>query len=341
MFRVRRVAVPLTLDCNLHCKYCYRDKEKINKIPDFTLGMINYLGQLSPAWCEAFDKVKELFSYIPKTIHKKILSNCTLLTQEIVDYINENEIELLVSHDGPKTKFLRGVDVLADEKTVSLIRQVKIITVSSVITKYNVNVWENYFDIVKKLKRIDFQYFANPVNDVVPEQHYLVEGFDYETWFMTYKQFCVSPFSQMYPWYEGKSLASKRRRQSSEDTRNIRRYTGFNILPDGTVTGMIHVGSIYGSVVTDKYQDCDKVGLESGLMDYCIKSGCKYADRCHYSLQHTSEHTCTCRRLMMDKWGSSTEEAKHYVKEHINDIIEKYFLEFVESGYFDNKNMEV
>ena len=94
MLKLERVCVPLSLDCNLHCRYCYRDKEKLDKIRN-----------LSPEWCEAvvasggeplmhFDKVKELFSYVPKNIHKKIMSNCTLLTQEIVDYINENEIVL-------------------------------------------------------------------------------------------------------------------------------------------------------------------------------------------------------------------------------------------------------
>ena len=348
MFRINRVCVPLTFDCNLHCRYCYRDRERLETVPDFTSEMVKFLKGLRPITTEAvvasggeplfhWDKVKELFSYVPKDVHKKIMSNCTLLTQEMVDYINDNDIELLASHDGPKTRFLRGVDILEDEKTASLVRQVKTLTVSCVVTKYNTDVWENYFDVVKKLKRVDFQYFANAMNDVVPEQHYLVEGFDYGQWFTTYRQFCVSPFSRMYPWYEGMTLRRKRNGRKDDDSRTRSRYTGFNILPDGTVCGMIHVNDNYGSVDVNKYQECDEKGMASGLADYCVKSGCKYTDRCHYCLQHTSDHTCTCRRMMMDRWGSSEAEARLYVKEHLGDIVGKYFPEFAESGYLGGK----
>ena len=104
MIKLNRVCVPLTLDCNLHCKYCYRDRERLD-IPDFSDDMKAYLCQLSPDWCEAviasggepllhWDKVKELFSYVPHNVHKKIMSNCLLLTEDIVSYINDNEIEL-------------------------------------------------------------------------------------------------------------------------------------------------------------------------------------------------------------------------------------------------------
>ena len=69
MLKLDRVCVPLSLDCNLHCKYCYRDREKLDKIPEFTEDMKEYLRNLSPEWCEAvvasggeplmhFDKVK-------------------------------------------------------------------------------------------------------------------------------------------------------------------------------------------------------------------------------------------------------------------------------------------
>ena len=113
------------MDCNLHCKYCFRDNKRIDKVPEFTPDMIECLKNLSPEKCKIatatggepflrFDKVKEYFSYVHKDIPKKIISNCTLLTQEIVDYINENNIELQVSHDGSITKFLRGVDIFED-----------------------------------------------------------------------------------------------------------------------------------------------------------------------------------------------------------------------------------
>ena len=124
MFKIKRICVPLSFHCNLHCKYCYlgnRDFKSLN----FTVDMIDYLHNLSPEWCQCvcatggepllyFDKVKELFSYVPRNVHKKIISNCTLLTQEMVNYINDNAIELSFSHDGFFTKFLRGIDIRKD-----------------------------------------------------------------------------------------------------------------------------------------------------------------------------------------------------------------------------------
>ena len=72
LLKVTRVCVPLSLDCNLHCKYCYRDKEKLDSIPAFTEDMISYLGSLKPDKCECvcasggeplmhWDKVKEFY----------------------------------------------------------------------------------------------------------------------------------------------------------------------------------------------------------------------------------------------------------------------------------------
>ena len=94
MLKLNRVVVPLSLDCNLHCKYCYR-KAGLRDIPEFNNLMRNYLKGLQPSWCNSvtasggepllhFDKVKELFSYVSPLVHKKIMTNykTTLLALE-------------------------------------------------------------------------------------------------------------------------------------------------------------------------------------------------------------------------------------------------------------------
>ena len=326
MLKLSRVCVPLSLDCNLHCRYCYRDKEKLDKIPEFTEDMKDYLRNLSPDWCEAviasggepllhWDKVEELFSYVPKNVHKKIMSNCILLDQKMVDYMNNNEIEMHFSHDGKMTKFLRGVDILEDEKIVNLLRQIKILRCYAVMTKYNPNVWENYFDTVRKLQRIDMNYETMPLNDVSPEQHYLVEGFDYDTWFETWVQFRSSPFYKRLPWYNGRTLKF----YNPPPGRGV----GVNVLPDGTLCGMIRICDVYGSIYSTG-EEYHKKAVEIGLASYCNRIKCPYTDRCQAMLQHSSDHICKTRQMTMDCSPERIQEIREYTRTHLLDIVEKY-----------------
>ena len=337
MLKINRICVPLTLDCNLHCRYCYRDRERLDEIPDFTLRMIRYLSGVSPSWCEAvvasggepllrWDRVKELFSYVPKEVHKKIMSNGTLLTQEMVDYINDNDIELLVSHDGKETEFFRGVDIMRDGRICGLLRQVRSLTVSCVVTRFNNDVWENFFDTVKCLHRTDFVYICNPMNNVIPEQDWLVDGFDYDKWCSTSLQFSMSPFCYKSEWYRGRTLTDT---EPHND-----RFVGYNVLPDGTVTGMIRIRSVYGTV-DDTREECDRRAFASGLKDRCSETACPYVDRCRATLQSVSEHTCRCNKVQMDaETPEHRLEVFDYVNGHLEDIVKKYFDDY--EGYLAN-----
>ena len=331
MLKLNRVCVPLSLDCNLHCKYCYRDKEKLDVVPEFTEDMKNYLRNLSTDWCEAviasggeplmhWDKVKELFSYVPKNVHKKVMSNCTLLTQEMVDYINENEIELHISHDGPKTEFLRGVDVLKNPRIQNLIYQVKNINCWSVVTKYNTDCWENYFDTIKRLGRADIRYATTPIMDI-PLQHDLIDGFDYEEWIKTSTEVKLCSLREKYmsPWYKGYTIKDK-----SCIITNSGRSCGFNVLPNGTVCGMTRICSNYGSIHSKDYDECRQNAIKQGLFDYCIKTDCKYKNTCVYDPQTTSDHVCKCRRMTLDISREKLHEIHDYVYKHWEEIKEKY-----------------
>ena len=335
MLKLNRVCIPLTLDCNLHCKYCYRDKEKLDVISEFTEEMKDYLRNLSPDWCEAvvanggepflrFDKLKEFFDCVPKTIHKKILSNCTLLTQEIVDYINENEIELHISHDGPRTKFLRGVDILENPKIRDLIYQVKLVSCLGVITKYNTDCWKNYFDTLTKLGRSNIRYMSMPLMDI-PSQHDLIDGFNYEEWYRTYLQVKVSPLREKYlplfPWYDGQLI---KKEFIHKPGRGEGRPVYFNVLPNGIICGMTKICSVYGSVFDENYENIRKKAINSGDMDYCIKVNCEFKNGCDCDAQSATDHTCKCRRLLMKTSKEKYIETRKFVCDHWEEIKEKY-----------------
>ena len=334
MLNLNRVCVPLSLDCNIHCKYCYRDKERIDRVPDFTEDMKNYLKNLNNTKCEAviasggeplmhWDKVQELFSYVPKNVHKKIMSNCTLLTQEMVDYINQNEVELSVSHDGPKTKFLRSVDVLENEKICSLIRQVKIMRVVCVTTKHNPDVWENFFDTATKLGRVDFEYLATPIFDI-PSHHELIEGFDYDKWYQTWMEFSVSKYRYLLPWYRGKTLVSHKKK--------VRLPSAFNVLPNGIVCGMAEICSNYGTIFDD-YDECYHNLELSGWFDYCKNKSCKFVNVCTYVPVCNSDHMHKWRSMILTskEHPEKVKILRQYVSEHISDIEKKYGFKGVTS----------
>ncbi|MBR1373439.1 radical SAM protein [bacterium] len=310
MLRFRNENIILTDACNLCCKYCCRDTAGESNLA-FTEEMKDYLRNLSPAWCDSviadggepllcWDKVKELFSYVPAGIRKTSMSNCKLLTHEKFYYINANDIVLRISHDGPATKYLRGIDVLDKPALRDLIQQVKYIHCFSVITKHNTNVWENFFDTAKKLGRINFEYDTFPVSDkfAYPEGKNLIEGFDYEEWITTYTQFKKSPYSRYrFPW-------TTKQKAQKKTIAGIIRPGGFLVKPNGRVCGCMSTAADYGSVIhTNDFVDCCRSLIRTGVLDDCIVSSCKYKDVCCNNTQFVSEHICKCRRLMWEALG--------------------------------------
>lgn len=244
-----------------------------------------------------WDKIKELFSYVPETVHRRIMTNGTLLTQEMVDYINKYDIELHVSHDGPMTEFLRGVDVLKDEKILKLLRQVKIIRIWSVCTKYNCNVWENFFDTISKLGRYDENTFYDTftINDI-ESQHDLVDGFNYNLWFRTMMEFKLSKYNKRNPYTKGTRI--------TDDPYDGGIHMGFNVLPDGTVCGMTHIGSKYGTIFDDSYDTLRQRMISMGQIDACLK--CNKNKSCDFVRQVISPHVCKCRKMILNFIDSNT-----------------------------------
>ena len=318
MLSLDGISLPITLDCNLHCKYCFRDKCDIHKLPDFTPEMIEYIKSRSPKNCFIFtitggepllhfNKVKEIFALVNKDIHKKIITNGTLLTQDIVDYVNENQIELQISHDGAKTKFLREVDILDSKVLRNLIFQVKTLSISSVITKYNTNIWENFFNTSTRLGRRDFKYKIGLLVDA-PFKLDLLEGFDYKEWFVTMMEFSCSKFNL-----------------GQHDNKNVS-TSGFDILPDGNICSCMDVSAKYGSIYTENVKELHKNMALHGDTKYCIESKCNHFGSCFFNPYGASEHLCKCRRMIMDfrKDFRNIQNLRMYVNEHLDEIEKKY-----------------
>lgn len=315
MIKISQLNVPITLDCNLHCKYCFREFfQKPQALPALSEDMKEFLRNRSGGLVTLsggeplihFDRVKEIFSYVPDSTGKSIITNGTLLTPEIVEYVNKNNIEILLSHDGVGTKFLRGVDVLQNKTICNLLHGVKKLRISSVATKFNTDVWENFFYIAKQLKRVDFGYFSGPFMDT-EKTHYLIDGFDYDTYVDTLFQFTRSPYR----------IVVKKERKT--------KCIGFSVLLDGTICSNIDVSTCYGTIF-DSFASCRDRLIEFGHMDYCLKTKCKHNDHCRFLPQGATEHSCKCRQMIMDRFymPEYLNEVTEYVKQNLSDIEKKY-----------------
>lgn len=310
--KLNRVCVPLGVKCNLNCKYCYRERGRLNEetFPTFTPDMIAFLKQLDPSYCECvcasggepliyWDKILEMFNnYVPKNVHKKVMTNGVLLTQDKIDYINENDIEVQFSHDGPMTKFLRGVDVLEDPKIANLVRQIKNLRIFGVVTKYNINVTENYLDTVKKLGRDNFYYSAGTVMINVPQHQYLVEGFNYNEFARHLANF-YNNYNQFNKFYHGyvfdKNCYPYRTHPVESKYKNV--DSGFNVLPNGDICGMTTMLSKYGTIFST-HEELVANKLKSKDCDYCLNNkNCTVRDICFIETEDASPHVCKVQKI--------------------------------------------
>lgn len=298
MLDLGRVCIPIGLKCNLHCKYCFRDMSKVTNIPlELNEDMRKYLQQLNPQITESviisggepliyLDTLKEVLSLVPKNIHKCIMSNCTLLNQDIVDYMNENNIELHLSHDGKHTKYLRGVDVLDNDKIRNLIKQVNTLMVFSVVTNKNCDVVENYLDTTSRLGRDDIIYKTNAVYDTGFNKE-LIEGFNYDLFYRSFAEF-MCEYHSYSPYYDnhyaGKGKESRR--------------GGFNVDLHGNVRSMNYL-TIYGNVY-NTYDELEANKEKSEDVTFCNNYNCGFKDRCKSMKTLASEHFCKCIKIMED-----------------------------------------
>ena len=117
-----KAALSLTHRCNLSCKYCYSGRSfkkdmslvTAQKIVDFIMDIAPHEQRIDFSFFGGepllrFDLIKEIVDYIHvkeqntgKPVSLSITTNGTLLTQTILDFFIEENIDLCLSIDGPR-----------------------------------------------------------------------------------------------------------------------------------------------------------------------------------------------------------------------------------------------
>ena len=145
--------------CNFNCKYCLQGEKVLKaKQPVITEKFFNFLDEYQNKkttrlffWGGEpllyFETIKKIVSRYKDLYEFGIISNGALLSQEIVDFINQNDVKFILSHDAHATKETRNVDVLKNKKIVDLFDQIKKSTINVTISS-----------ISKPLKEI-FEYY--------------------------------------------------------------------------------------------------------------------------------------------------------------------------------------
>ena len=280
-----RLCIPFGIQCNLHCKYCYRDicrkgiptnvtsnfLDYISSAPKRTYAIIASGGEPLCNW----EEVVKVFDHAPSHMHKKIMTNGSLLNKEIIDYINDNDIEVHLSYDGNMSKYLRGYDVLDDK--LALVRKIHNLRILSVITNRNTDVLQVYREIKGKLQR-PF-YFSHSVIVDSPTNQSLIDGFDYDTYERSLCELLVSEDKLPTTWYHNKKPSR----------------LGFNYLLDGSVVG-IHTLNRYGSVWDDEETLLNNFYKIENIYK-CLNKTCYIRDICGQDFANASDHMCRIEKI--------------------------------------------
>ena len=186
-----RICVPLSLDCDLSCRYCYRNAGRIPRIPEFNDLMRGVSGQLDQRkrrrWLQVAEnhfctgiRCLSCFHTHVRCLHKKVMTNGLNLTEDIVEYLNANRVEVFLSHDGDATAWLRGVDVLDEPRLKNLIEKIDHLTFSCCCTAKNPDPYQCYEEIKARVSR----HFWFHYNAVYADKfcNYLTQGFDYKAY---------------------------------------------------------------------------------------------------------------------------------------------------------------
>ena len=213
-FKTRRLHLILGYACNHHCRYCVQEihgrpsgitktiTEKAIKT------IISAANQVSPQILKITffggepllyaREIKEVLNAVQcPNIKWKIHTNGELLTSELVDLFNENNVHVGISHDGPNVLKTRGVDVFENRQKVELFNELNDRAIDFVVTSYTQDFYEvrSYFcDLLGNENwRLKGAFLVNPGE--VPTD---MLNYDFVQWEETVHKICSHAIEQIH-----------------------------------------------------------------------------------------------------------------------------------------------
>ncbi len=173
--------IQLGLSCNYSCSYCLQSAN-IVKASVSTLADADIFIKNLDYWLEGMPRRIEFWGGEPMLYWKKILfllekfkerwqlakpeyviiTNGSLINDEILKFIDEYDIAIAISHDGPG-QFLRGPDPLEDSEKKEWIKKLLSLNQPKEKISFNVVLTNNNYDV-----EIIRQWFIDRLGDDVP-----------------------------------------------------------------------------------------------------------------------------------------------------------------------------
>lgn len=201
-----KISLVVGVECNRSCPYCYMREITGNSIytknvPESQMHLdwiakyiknlkeqgysvdFTFFGGEPLLYFKTIQKMTELLEPL-KIPQIRITSNGTLLTQEIVDFVNKHNIIFCISTDGEDSERVRGYDILKDKNTVRLLNQIQCLITSSVLYSGNEDCYKVVRYINKYLKNVK-GYAVFPVK-TYGDTEYLSEDFNFELYHISY-----------------------------------------------------------------------------------------------------------------------------------------------------------
>lgn len=160
-YKIHKFYILLGTLCNFKCLYCIQENNKKVQFPikineklieflkekstkDFTQDIVFYGGEP----LIYFEQIKEIVNQTKEfNLRYQILTNGSLITDEIIEFCNKNNIQVMLSWDGKNSKTLRGKDSIKDNEKVLLIDK---LIINPVFTNISYPL-----DILKELENIN------------------------------------------------------------------------------------------------------------------------------------------------------------------------------------------
>lgn len=165
------VFIILGKKCNFNCKYCIQNEyhENNNKNVKINYNVYNFIKKISSNQKEKidivfyggepllyFDIIKEIIKHtIFYNVRFKIISNGSLITKDIVNFINKYNINIAISWDGKNTKNTRFIDIFENKELKNLIFEINNLTINTVLSS------ENYpLEMCEEIQKLANEYMG-------------------------------------------------------------------------------------------------------------------------------------------------------------------------------------
>lgn len=272
--------------CNGSCKYCFRkynDKVEAKLTDEFLL----YLQENAVKYKKLvfiggepllyFDIIKKICCIVPTFIRKRIVTNGRLLSEEIIEFCNDNNIEIALSYDGDTTLENRGYDVIADKQ--ELLPLIKQLAISTVITSQNNDIFKTYKEIKVKLGDLKFQHVLNIYIDNEDKDDVFTKNFDYKL----LRKSLIEYYDVVDEIYDKIKI-----NEVYDDV------YGTSVLLNGYVVNMLTLQK-YGSIY-----DSEEELYNSIIKDYTKCNNCRYDNLCTMKRQIATKHACKAMRVIIE-----------------------------------------